>query len=77
MPKETYVFQYVQTYAADFAWSDRHLPFVHPAAQWLGPLAGIIMASILLCVYQKGCYTIAAVIFAVGGIFDIVAMMTW
>ena len=38
-------------------------------AQWIGSLMGIIMASVLLCVFNKCCYTSAAIVFAIGGIF--------
>ncbi|CAN0270382.1 unnamed protein product [Ascophyllum nodosum] len=46
-------------------------------AQWIGSLMGIIMASVLLCVFNKCCYTSAAIVFAIGGIFDVIAMIMW
>ncbi|CAN0167576.1 unnamed protein product [Ascophyllum nodosum] len=45
--------------------------------QWIASLMGIIMGSILLCVFSRCCYITATVLYSIGIIFDILAMLAW
>ncbi|CAM9580419.1 unnamed protein product, partial [Ascophyllum nodosum] len=45
--------------------------------QWVASLMGIIMGSILLCVFSRCCYITATVLYSIGIIFDILAMLEW
>lgn len=46
-------------------------------SQWVGSLCGIIAAAVMLCCYQKTCYTCTPATWIVALIFDLIGAILW